>query len=306
MRIHVGTSGYNYPEWRGSFYPEDIKAKDMFAFYARAFRAVEINYTFYRMPTTKTTTAWESQAPDGFRYVLKAPRRITHDRRLKDCADLVGAFVEAARVLGDHRGPLLFQLAPTFRADTERLAAFLDVLPADVQAAFEFRHDSWLTDETYRVLSDRGAALCIADVGERTTPVHATARHGYFRLRDQGYEAADLERWAETIAGRAADWDDAWVFFKHEDEGKGAMFARDFTAILERRGLTGRGQVLIAASHTSVIPRRAKAAIQDLTPPTGSPAKETRPPALRPSRHRCPTRGSQRSHSARRAVPPAP
>jgi uncharacterized protein YecE (DUF72 family) len=240
MRIHVGTSGYNYAEWRGSFYPEDIKAKDMFAFYASVFRAVEINYTFYRMPTTKTTAAWQAQAPAGFRYVLKAPRRITHLQRLKDCADPVRAFCDAARVLGDHLGPLLFQLPPTFRADHARLASFLDVLPDDIHAAFEFRHDSWLVDDTWRLLADHGAALCIADFGDKTTPVQATARHGYFRLRDQGYEETDLERWARTIADHAGEWDDAWVFFKHEDEGKGALFARTFTSILERLGLGGR------------------------------------------------------------------
>jgi uncharacterized protein YecE (DUF72 family) len=238
MRVHVGTSGYNYPEWRGSFYPEDIKAKDMFAFYAGRFGAVEINYTFYRMPTTKTTSGWLAQAPPGFRYVLKAPRTITHLKRLGEgSADAVAFFAESARVLGDHLGPLLFQLPPTFRCNLERLAAFLAILPDDNQAAFEFRHESWLTQEVYDLLAAHKAALCVADFGDRTTPIVTTARFGYFRLRDQGYERADLERWAGEVAEHASSWDDAWVFFKHEDEGKGAEFAREFMACLTARGL---------------------------------------------------------------------
>jgi uncharacterized protein YecE (DUF72 family) len=238
MRIHVGTSGYNYPEWRGSFYPPDIKAKDMFAFYAARFKAVEINYTFYRVPTAKTTAAWLAQAPAGFRYILKAPRRITHDKRLgPESAETLGYFCDNARVLGRHLGPLLFQLPPTFRCDVPRLEAFLARLPADVLSAFEFRHDSWLTGEVYDVLRARGAALCIADFGDRTTPLEVTARHGYFRLRDEGYVGADLDRWVGTIAERAAEWDDAFVFFKHEDEGKGAEFAKDFSERLAARGL---------------------------------------------------------------------
>jgi uncharacterized protein YecE (DUF72 family) len=238
MRIHVGTSGYNYPEWRGSFYPEDIKAKDMFAFYAERFGAVEINYTFYRMPTEKTTGNWLAQAPPGFRYVLKAPRRITHERRLKpESAEALGFFCEAARVLGEHLGPLLFQLPPNFRCDLPRFEAFLAMLPTDVRAAFEFRHDSWLNDEVYALLRQHGAALCIADFGDRTTPLEATARHGYFRLRDEGYGPADLERWLGQILERSSAWDEVFVFFKHEDEGKGAEFARDFSGLLQARGI---------------------------------------------------------------------
>jgi uncharacterized protein YecE (DUF72 family) len=238
MRIHVGTSGYNYPEWKGTFYPGDIKTKDMFAFYASRFRTVEINYTFYRMPTAKTTTAWREQAPEGFSYVLKAPRRITHDRRLKDCEELIGFFCDSARVLGPHLGPLLFQLPPTARCDLPRLEAFLAALPGDVRPAFEFRHDSWLTDDVFAMLAKHGAALCIADFGDKTTPVEATARHGYFRLRDEGYESADLARWAEQIARHADAWDEVFVYFKHEDEGKGPEFAAAFVDLARTAGLT--------------------------------------------------------------------
>ncbi|MCC7009221.1 MAG: DUF72 domain-containing protein [Acidobacteria bacterium] len=238
MQVHVGTSGYNYPEWRGSFYPERYPSAKMFGFYAERFRTVEINATFYRMPTVKTTTAWREQAPAGFRYALKAPRRITHDRRLKDCADLASVFVESARALGPTLGPLLFQLPPNLRADAGRLSAFLDVLPADLEIAFEFRHDSWLTDDVYGALTARRAALCIADFGDRTTPIVTTARYGYFRLRDEGYGPADLEQWADVVVAGADAWDAAYVYFKHEQEGKGPEFARLFTAALAARGIT--------------------------------------------------------------------
>jgi uncharacterized protein YecE (DUF72 family) len=238
MRVHVGTSGYNYPEWKGTFYPADIKPPKMFAYYAARFHTVEINYTFYRMPTEKLTGGWRDQAPAGFAYTLKAPRRLTHEKKLKDCASDVTAFTTAARVLGPSLGTLLFQLPPTYRADIPRLEEFLALLPKEFRCAFEFRHDSWLTDATYEALRARGAALCVADFGDKTTPLQQTARFGYFRLRDEGYQLPDLERWAEAVEAQATAWDDAFVYFKHEDEGKGPEFAKAFLEILTRRGLT--------------------------------------------------------------------
>jgi uncharacterized protein YecE (DUF72 family) len=238
MRVHVGTSGYNYPEWRGHFYPEKHPAKQMFAFYAAHFRSVEINYTFYRMPTAKTTEAWLAQAPPGFTYTLKAPKRITHEKRLVDCGETVRVFCESARVLGPHLGTLLFQLPPNLKCNLARLETFLVDVPPDVRTAFEFRHESWLTDEVFALLRGRGAALCIADFGETTTPLHATARHGYFRLRDEGYSPADIDRWAERVLTFEGQWDDAFVYFKHEDEGKGPEFARAFIDRLQARGGT--------------------------------------------------------------------
>ena len=239
MRVHVGTSGYNYPEWRGTFYPDKLASNKMFGFYSERFHAVEINYTFYRVPTAKTTEAWRAQAPSSFVYVLKAPRRITHDMRLKpECRDTLQVFCDSARLLGPHLGPLLFQLAPAFACDLDRLRTFLALLPADLRTAFEFRHPSWLNDEVYDVLRQSHAALCIADFGDKTTPLVPTARHGYFRLRDEGYQASDIARWADAIAARAADWDDAFVFFKHEEEGKGPAFAAAFIEEAKRRQLT--------------------------------------------------------------------
>ena len=240
MRVHVGTSGYNYPEWRGNFYPEDLPAKKMFSYYADRFRTVEINYTFYRMPTTKIAGAWRDQAPDGFTYTLKAPRRITHDKRLKDCQEDVGFFAESARVLGPHLGTLLFQLPPNFRCDLPRLEMFFASAPADVRLAFEFRHESWHDERVKAALSAHGAALCIADFGDRTSPIWTTARHGYLRLRDAGYTPDDIDRWAGEVASHGADWDDVFVYFKHEDEGKGPEFARLFIERLDRRGLPAR------------------------------------------------------------------
>ncbi len=235
MKIHVGTSGYNYAEWKGTFYPEDVPTKGMFPFYSGVFGTVEINYTFYRMPTQKTTAGWLAQAPEGFRYALKAPQRITHMQKLKDAGDNVRVFADAARVLGAHLGPLLFQLPPTFRCDLVRLESFLAHIPADMRPAFEFRHDSWLTDDVYALLRARNAALCIADFGDKTTPLVATARHGYFRLRDEGYQPDDIARWVDRILEQRDGWDDVFVYFKHEDEGKGPEFAKTFMDALTKR-----------------------------------------------------------------------
>lgn len=230
--VHVGTSGYNYPEWKGTFYPEKWPASKMFGFYAEHFRTVEINYSFYRMPTAANAAAWRAQAPEGFTYTLKAPKRITHDRRLRDCSDVLAQFAECAQALGPHLACLLFQLPPNFRCDAARLDTFLGGVPKDLRVAVEFRHESWHDEAVYTVLRQHNAALCIADFGDHTTPLVATATHGYFRLRDEGYEAADIAQWASRIATQSADWTDTFVYFKHEDEGKGPAFAKQFMGAL--------------------------------------------------------------------------
>ena len=238
MRVQVGTSGYNYPEWRGTFYPEKFSATKMFGYYSERFHTVEINYTFYRMPTEKLIAGWVEQAPADFRYTLKAPKRITHDRRLKDCEKETTFFTDCARGLGVNAASLLFQLPPTMKCDIARLGDFLATLPKDLKAAFEFRHDSWLTDDVYQTLHDAGVALCIADFGDKTTPLQTTTRYGYFRLRDEGYQVDDLARWADTLAGQSAQWDEAFVYFKHEGAGKGPEFAAAFVELLKARGIT--------------------------------------------------------------------
>lgn len=224
--IHVGTSGYNYPEWKGSFYPSDLPAAKMLPYYAERFSTVEINYTFYRMPTAKLVTGWAAQVPADFRFTLKAPRRITHDRKLRDVADSLRAFLDAASELGPRLGALLFQLPPTFKKDLAALDEFLGTLPPRVCGAFEFRHDSWLDEEVYARLRDRNLALCIADSETRKTPIIATADYAYLRLRDEGYQEPDIAAWAASIRDLHARCTDVFVYFKHEDEGKGPEFGR--------------------------------------------------------------------------------
>jgi uncharacterized protein YecE (DUF72 family) len=231
----IGTSGYNYPEWKGSFYPEKIPAAKMLPFYAEHFTTVEINYTFYRMPNEKILAGWAAQTPPTFRFTLKAPRRITHDARLRDVGELVRGFCSVAATLGDRLGALLFQLPPNLKRDLPLFDAFLDTLPPKVVAAFEFRHDSWHDDGVYERLRARNLALCIADTGERMTPMIETADYGYLRLRDEGYQQADIERWSEVVTAHASAWRETYVYFKHEEEGKGAEFATRLLALLPKQ-----------------------------------------------------------------------
>src|SRR5256885_1285071 len=200
MRILVGTSGYSYKEWKGTFYPEDLPADQMLRYYASRFKTVEINNTFYRMPSEKVLLGWASEVAEGFTFVLKASRRITHDKRLTDVGEEVSYFLKTASVLGEGLGPTLFQLPPNLKKDVPRLQAFLGLLPRRWRAALEFRHASWFDDEVYEVLRSRDAALCVADTGEEgDAPFVSTATWGYFRLRRVQYHEADLAAWAERI-----------------------------------------------------------------------------------------------------------
>jgi uncharacterized protein YecE (DUF72 family) len=226
MTVWVGTSGYNYPEWKGSFYPQKLPTAKMLPYYAERFSTVEINYTFYRMPNEKILAGWHRETPDGFKLTLKAPKRITHDARLRDCAEPLGLFLRLANTLGAKLGAILFQLPPYFRKDLKVLDAFLEALPAEVCATFEFRHASWLDEEVYARLKARNLALCIADSEKASTPVRMTADYAYFRLRDEGYTPDDIAKWAQTIRAQAAQCRDVYVYFKHEEEGKGPEFAR--------------------------------------------------------------------------------
>jgi uncharacterized protein YecE (DUF72 family) len=226
MPIRVGTSGYNYPEWRGSFYPEKLATAKMLAFYAERLATVEINYTFYRSPTPAILAGWSRQTPPGFRFSLKAPKRITHDARLRDCGEPLKYFLDTAATLGPRLGMLLFQLPPFFRKDLAVLDAFLAALPPGTRAAFEFRHASWLSEEVFGRLRARNLTLCVADSEKMSTPVEVTADYGYFRLRDEGYTRGDIEQWALTIRERTALCREVFVYFKHEAAGKGPQFAR--------------------------------------------------------------------------------
>jgi uncharacterized protein YecE (DUF72 family) len=229
--VHVGTSGYSYPEWRGTFYPERLPSARMLPYYAERFHTVELNNTFYRMPTPRTIAGWDRDTPAGFVFALKASRRITHQARLRDVADPVRYLLETVHSLGPKLGPLLFQLPPNLRKDAVRLGDCLALVPPGVRVAVEFRHDSWLDDEVYGVLRSRNAALCIADTEEGTTPVVATADFGYLRLRDREYPREELLGWAAPA--RRADWRDAFVYFKHEESGTGPALARELVGLLE-------------------------------------------------------------------------
>jgi uncharacterized protein YecE (DUF72 family) len=229
-RVFVGTSGYNYPEWRGTFYPEKFSTDKMLAYYAERFPTVEINYTFYRMPTEKLLAGWAAGTPDGFTFTLKAPRRITHDAKLQRCEDTLQAFCRTATTLGPKLATLLFQLPPNFKKNADVLREFVSLLPEGTRTAFEFRHESWLDAETYDTLRARNLALCVADSEKMSTPAEMTADYGYFRLRDEGYQQPDIERWAGTI--KTLPVRDAFVYFKHEEQGLGPDFAKRLIALL--------------------------------------------------------------------------
>jgi uncharacterized protein YecE (DUF72 family) len=217
MQIVVGTSGYAYKEWRGSFYPEKIREKDMLRYYAEHLTAVEINNTFYRLPAKETLLRWAEQVPDGFTFVLKASQRITHRQRLAaSSAETVAYLFETAAALGDHLGPVLFQTPPFLQKDLARLRAFLIALPPGRPVAFEFRHESWRDEEVYAALRARNAALVAADVDDGAgAALVATADWGYLRLRRSDYDDAALAVWRERISGQP--WQRAYVFFKHEE-----------------------------------------------------------------------------------------
>jgi uncharacterized protein YecE (DUF72 family) len=233
MHIRVGTSGYSYKEWKGTFYPDDLPAAKMLPYYGERFDSVEINNTFYRMPDAKMVAKWGEQVPDGFTFVLKAPQRITHQKRLVGAGDDLRQLFEAGEVLGSKLGPVLFQLPPFSRKDALKLREFVAILPPDRRVAFEFRHDSWFDDEIYAILRERDIALCAADTDEVADPdalVVPTASWGYMRLRRTEYAPGQLTAWAERVEKQS--WSDAYVFFKHEDEGKGPRFAVEFRAQL--------------------------------------------------------------------------
>jgi uncharacterized protein YecE (DUF72 family) len=224
--FRVGTSGYNYPEWKGSFYPSDLSTAKMLRYYAERFSTVEINYTFYRMPNLKTVEGWAAQTPESFTFTLKAPKRITHIGKLRGVADSTRYFCDISQKLGPKLGVLLFQLAPTFKKDLAVLDEFLETLPEGTRAAFEFRHASWDADDVYERLRRRNLALCVADSELSSSPVVMTADYAYFRLRDEGYTERDIARWAETIREHAGAMSDVFVYFKHEEQGKGPELAK--------------------------------------------------------------------------------
>jgi uncharacterized protein YecE (DUF72 family) len=232
MNLYVGTSGYSYKEWKGTFYPEDMPDKQMLRYYGERFRSVEINNTFYRMPKASVLENWAAEVPAAFKFVLKASQRITHFQRLKDAGDSLSYLLKVAGVLKERLGPLLFQLPPHFKKDLPRLREFLALLPSEAIAAFEFRDQSWFDEEIFDLLRKHRVALCIAEAEDGVeVPFVSTTDWGYLRLRRPDYGDAELKTWVEKV--REKNWQNAFIFFKHEDEGKGPAMAKRFLELAQ-------------------------------------------------------------------------
>lgn len=234
MKLHVGTSGYSYKEWKGNFYPEDLPAKEMLSYYSRRLPAVEINNTFYRLPQPAMIENWKEQVPAGFRFSIKATQRITHIKRLNNVAEETKYLIETAALLQERLGVILFQLPPNSKKDAERLRNFLNLLPPETRAAFEFRHESWFDDEILDLLRGKNCALVVSDTDEKPlSEIISTATWGYLRLRRTMYAENDLNDWLKRVENQK--WKDAFVFFKHEDEGTGPKLAAQFIVLAERQ-----------------------------------------------------------------------
>jgi uncharacterized protein YecE (DUF72 family) len=233
MKLHVGTSGYSYKEWKGNFYPEDLPAKEMLSYYSRCLPAVEINNTFYRLPQPSMIENWKAQVPARFRFSIKATQRITHIKRLNNVADETKYLLETAALLEERLGVVLFQLPPNMKKDSDRLKAFLGLQPANARTAFEFRHETWFDDEVFGLLREHDCALVVSDTDEKPlSGIISTAKWGYLRLRRTAYEENDLVDWLKRV--REQKWKDAFVFFKHEDEGTGPKLAARFLELAKR------------------------------------------------------------------------
>ena len=230
--VWIGTSGYSYKEWKGPFYPPDLADSEMLKFYAQRFSTVEINYTFYKMPSVRMLQGWAKETPDRFLFTLKAPRRITHDLRLRDAGDALTYFCDTAKALKAKLGAMLFQLPPFLKKDLARLEDFLHQLPPGFRPAFEFRHPTWFSDDVFDCLRRFAVALCVAEHDERSAPFEHTAQFGYLRLRRSDYTDAELAAWAEKLADAATRWSDLFVYFKHESEGKGPVLAAKLASLL--------------------------------------------------------------------------
>ena len=243
MPVWVGTSGWQYRSWRGPFYPEKLRQADWLEHYAERFQVVEVNNAFYRLPEPKTFAAWAERTPDDFVVGVKASRYLTHVRRLKDPAEPVGRFVDHVRHLGANLGPVLLQLPPNLPADLGALEDTLGRFPSGMRLAVEFRHESWFTDDTCRLLAARGAALCLADSPHRRTPVWRTADWGYLRLHEGRarprpcYGGRALNSWAGRLASLWEREADVYVFFNNDPHGCAVRDARVFARAAERAGL---------------------------------------------------------------------
>lgn len=234
--VYAGTSGFSYKEWRGPFYPEDLSDKAFLSYYSERLNAVEINNTFYRMPKKDVLRSWDEQTPDHFRFVIKASRRITHFKRLKEAEEPLGYLVTNTEVLGEKLGAVLFQLPPNFRCNVARLNDFVDLLPEDFPAVMEFRHESWLCDDVFDILQRKNIPLCLADTEDEDAlalKLPATANWCYVRLRKPDYDKASLKTWADYLA--KGGFQSSMLMFKHETAGAGPLLAESFLQSLSRR-----------------------------------------------------------------------
>jgi uncharacterized protein YecE (DUF72 family) len=229
-KIWFGTSGFSYKEWKGKFYPEDVPDREMLKYYATRLNSVEIDSTFYRMPTVKSLEAWRTSTPDEFRFTIKASQQITHRQRLKVPSDALDYFVGAVPSLGGRLGLVLFQLPPFFHCDASRLEAFLSTLPRGVPSAFEFRHESWFTPAIYALLERFNTALCIHDADDHTTPLQLTANAVYVRLRRSVYTPAQREEWQQRLRDWAEGGAEVFAYIKHEDNPDAPLIALEFAA----------------------------------------------------------------------------
>jgi uncharacterized protein YecE (DUF72 family) len=221
MDLWIGTSGFQYPEWKGTFYPEKLPVSKMLSYYAERFTTTEVNYSFRRIPSAKTIQNWAEATPPRFKFTFKAPEKVTHISRLRDCGETLKFFANVIVELNEKLGVVLFQLPPGMKCDVVLLRAFLDDVPTTIRAAFEFRHPSWFANDVFEALREHNAALCIAESEKITSPQVLTADFGYLRLRRQDYVDSDIERWAVFVQSQTQKWRDAFVYFKHEESGLG-------------------------------------------------------------------------------------
>lgn len=245
MAVRVGTSGWRYADWRGRFYPADLAQSEWLAHYARTFATVEVNSSFYRLPSRETVERWAAAVPDGFVFAFKASRYLTHIRRLRDCAEPLRRIWEVLQAAGAGLGPVLFQLPPNLPAYPDRLAGFVGVLPEGIRAAFEFRHPSWRIDEVTDILASSRSALVHADrPGARAAEIPVVGGWSYVRFHQgsgaaPGYPRRRLRAYADRIAALGAD--DAFLYFNNDTAGAAVRDARVLIDLLGERGVAVAG-----------------------------------------------------------------
>jgi len=241
VRYHIGTSGWHYEHWQGIFYPDDLPRSRWLEYYAQHFKTVELNNSFYRLPSEKAFASWRDSAPSGFIYAVKASRYITHVKRLKDGQEPVERFLERAKHLKDKLGPVLYQLPPNFHRNDERLESFLSVLPGKIQHVIEFRHESWLEEEVFDILRQKKVGVCVFDMPGLTCPAVATADFAYVRfhgssgLYSSDYSDRELADWADKIRGLAAGVKEVYIYFNNDMEGFALNNARTLSEYLKEK-----------------------------------------------------------------------